>query len=87
MFVFIIWRTCRFPPTCRAAWTMTTVWAIALVLPGISIILNPARGLDLSIWVGWSNVICILLDGYMLANSILGLRWIYSREKSDTLSV
>lgn len=87
MFVFLSWHTCRHPPSRKVAWTMTAVWAFVLILPGISIILNPARGLDMTIWVGWSNMICILLDSFMLATSIAGLRWIYSQKKSDTLSV
>jgi hypothetical protein len=87
MFVLTVLAVCRFPPTRKVAWTMTVLWAVALVLPGISIALNPARGLDLTIWVGWSNLICIFADGYMLAMSIMGLHWVYSRKKSDTLGV
>jgi uncharacterized membrane protein len=77
VFVFIVWSVARRPPSRRVAWTMAAVWAFALILPGISVALNPARALDLTIWVGWSNLICICLDGFMLYTAICGLLWSY----------
>lgn len=76
--VAIAWRTPRRPPSRRSAWVMTLVWLGALCLPVLSICLNPERGLDLTIWVGWCNWFSIIADGTMLYRSILGLLWAYN---------
>lgn len=72
----------RHPASRTAAWVVTSAWGIALLFPITSVALNPARGLDLTIWVGWSNVICIILDTCMLSLSVKGLLWIRRMEKS-----
>lgn len=75
-------RLHRWPITEKYAWTMSAIWAGALLFPLVSVGLNPARGLDLTIWVGWSNAICIILDTFMLSQSVKGLLWIRRMEKS-----
>lgn len=76
-----IWRAildvCRHPPSRKTGWVMVAVWATALLFPVTSVALNPERGLDLTIWQGWSNVLCGSLDAYMLYRSFLGLLWTY----------
>lgn len=91
--LLLIWNACRYPRTRKQGWIMASVWAFALFLPMVSILLSPSgRGLDFTIWVGWSNLICIILDMYMLYISIQGLLWAYSRprpgrrRKADTLA-
>lgn len=81
-FLSLVWHTCRYPPSRKVAWTMASVWAFALCTPFLSIALNPARGLDLTIWVGWSNLICIFLDSFILTMSVKGLRWRLSQDKN-----
>ena len=77
--LWLIWSVCRRPPSHKIAWTMVAAWAIALFLPALSIFLSPNfRGLDMTTWVGWSNVICASLDLFMLYTSIHGLLWSYS---------
>ena len=75
MVLWIIWATCRRPPSLKAAWTLALVWGFASVLPALSIGLNPARGLDLTIWVGWCNLFSLSIDAPMLYISIRGLLW------------
>jgi hypothetical protein len=60
---------------------MTLVWAAAIVLPILSVSLNPARGLDVTIWVGWCNLFSVFVDGFMLTNSIRGLLWRQALER------
>lgn len=75
--LWIIYATCRRPPTLKAGWTLVAAWAIATVPPVLSVALNPVRGLDLSIWVGWSNLISFCIDVPMLVLSTRGLLWFY----------
>ena len=91
--LLLVWNGCRYPRTRKQGWVMVSAWTIALFLPLVSILISPnGRGLDFTIWVGWSNVICIVLDIYMLSIAIEGLLWRYSlprqgrRRKTDTLA-
>jgi len=80
--LWLIWSVCRRPPTRRIAWTMVAAWTVALFLPALSILISPNfRGLDMTTWVGWSNVICASLDLFMLYTSIHGLLWSYNIPK------
>lgn len=90
----VIWGACRYPRTVRQGWVMVSAWTIALFLPLISILIPNGRGLDFTIWVGWSNTLCIIADVYLLYISIHGLLWRYSvrnrvrsrYRKADSLS-
>lgn len=92
MLAWIVWSFTRRPPDRKTAWVAIAVWAAALILPGIAVGVNPARGLDMTTWVGWSNLICICLDSFMLYTAIRGLLWVRSprrqgrRRKADTLA-
>jgi hypothetical protein len=82
MIAFATWDVCRHPPSRKVAWLFAGMWAVVLFLPGLSIALNPNRGLDLTIYVGWSNLICICLDSFMLYTSVRGLLWSYRSKTS-----
>lgn len=84
-FLATVWNVSRYPRDIKTARTMTIAWAIAFILPGISVGLSPQHGLDMTRWWGWSNLICAFLSGFMLYTSIRGLFWFRAMEKSRLL--
>ena len=80
---WLMWHVSWHPPKRSAAWVMTSAWFVALLFPLTSVALNPERGLDLSYWAGWSNMLCGALDLFFLYCSIHGLLWIYTEGKSS----